>query len=57
MSEHEKNLDKKYRCWISEKENTLSFTCKEGYELKEFNSHKEFQDYYYRKTYWGYRVQ
>ena len=48
---------KKYRCWISDKEKILSFSFEEGYELKEFSNHKEFQEYYYNKTYWGYRVQ
>ena len=49
--------NKKYRCWVSKQEKIISFTYEEGYELKEFDSHAEFQDYYYRKTYWGYRVQ
>lgn len=57
MSEHEKDSDKKYRCWISDEEKILSFSFEKGYELMEFDSHTEFQDYYYRKTYWGYRVQ
>ena len=57
VSEHEKNSDKKYRCWISEKEKILSFGFEEGYKLIEFDSYQEFQDYYYRKTYWGYRAQ
>ena len=57
LSEHEKNSKKKYRCWISDKEKILSFSFEEDYELKEFDSYEEFQDYYYRKTYWGYRVQ
>ena len=57
MSEHEKDSDKKYRCWISDEEKILSFSFEEGYELMEFDSYTEFQDYYYRKTYWGYRVQ
>ena len=55
--EHKKDSDKKYRCWISEEEKILSFSFEEGYELIEFDSYKEFQDYYYRKAYWGYRVQ
>ena len=57
MSEHEKNYKKKYRCWINDKEKILSFSFKEGYVLIEFDSYEEFQDYYYRKTYWGCRVQ
>ena len=57
MSEHEKDSDKKYRCWISDEEKILSFSFEEGFELMEFDSYTEFQDYYYRKTYWGYRVQ
>lgn len=57
MSEHEKDSDKQHRCWISDEEKILSFRFEEGYELMEFDSYTEFQDYYYRKTYWGYRVQ
>ena len=57
MSEHEKASYKKYKCWISDEEKILSFSFEEGYELMEFDSYTEFQDYYYRKTYWGYRVQ
>ena len=57
MSEHEKDSNKKYRCWISDEEKILSFSFEKGYELMEFDSYTEFQDYYYRKTYWGYRVQ
>ena len=57
MLEHEKDSDKKYRCWINKQEKILSFSFEEGYELIEFDSYKEFQDYYYRKTYWDYRVQ
>ena len=56
MSEHEKDSDKKYRCWISDEEKILSFGFEKCYELMEFDSYTEFQDYYYRKTYWGYRV-
>ena len=48
---------KKYRCWISEKEKIISFHFEDGYELKEFDTYKEFQDFYYQKSYWGYRVQ
>ena len=48
---------KKYRCYISEKEKILSFHFEDGYELKEFNTYREFQDFYYKITYWGYRVQ
>lgn len=57
MWKHRKNPDnKKYRCWINEEERILSFSFIEGYELKEFDTYSEFQEYYYRKTYWGYRV-
>ncbi len=56
MTENEKISNKKYQCWINEKEKILSFGSQEGYKLLEFDSHQEFQDYYYRKTYWGYRV-
>ena len=47
---------KKYRCWISEKEKILSFHFEDGYELKEFDTYKEFQNFYYLKSYLGYRV-
>ena len=57
MSEHNKNADKKYRYWVSDKDKILSFSFEEGYEMKELDTYCEFQDYYYRKTYWGYRVQ
>ena len=58
MSKSNKLSNKKvYRCWINDKEKILSFSYIEGYKLKEFNSYTQFQDYYYRKTYWGYRVQ
>ena len=57
MSEHEKDSNKKYRCWISDEDKILSFSFEEDYELIEFDTYQEFQDYYYRKTYWGYRVQ
>ena len=58
MSEHRDNSDKKnFRCWISENEKILSFHYIEGYELKEFDTYREFQDFYYQKSYWGYRVQ
>ena len=49
--------DKKYQCWINEKEKILSFSFVEGYELKEFDNYKDFQDFYYQKSYWGYRIQ
>ena len=52
-----KSSDKKYRCWISEEEKILSFSFEENYELIEFDSYEEFQEYYYHKIYWGYRVQ
>ena len=56
--EHEKEPNiKNYQCWINKKEKILSFSCAEGFELREFDSYEQFQDYYYRKTYWGYRVQ
>lgn len=48
---------KKYRCWINDEEKILSFSYVEGYKMKEFDTHKEFQDFYYQKSYWGYRVQ
>lgn len=48
---------KKYRCWINDREKILSFTYVEGYKLKEFYTYKEFQEFYYQKSYWGYRVQ
>ena len=48
--------NKKYCCWISEKDRILSFSAESGYEFKEFNTQAEFQEYYYNKTYWGYRV-
>ena len=48
---------KKYRCWISDEEKILSFHFEDGYELKEFDTYTEFQDFYYQKSYWGYRVQ
>ena len=48
---------KKFRCWINKEEEILSFHYVEGYELKEFDTHEEFQDFYYRTSYWGYRVQ
>lgn len=47
----------KYQCWINEKKKILSFHFVDGYQLKEFDTHKEFQDFYYQKSYWGYRVQ
>ena len=46
---HRKDTEK-YRCWINEEDRILSFSFKEGYELKEFKTYKEFQDYYYRKA-------
>ncbi len=55
--ERDKNSDKKYRCWISDEEKILSFSFEEGYELIEFDSYWDFQNYCYQKTYWGYRVQ
>ena len=55
--EQKKNKNgKKYRCWINRKDKILSFTYIEGYELKEFDSHTEFKEYYYSKSYWGYKV-
>lgn len=58
VSKSTTSLDvKKYRCWINDEEKILSFSYVEGYTIKEFDTHKEFQDFYYRKTYWGYRVQ
>lgn len=57
MFKHKNKAEnKKYRCWISDEDKILSFSCIEGYELKEFDDFSEFQEYYYRKTYWGYRV-
>ena len=58
MSEQRDNSDnKKFRCWISKEDEILSFHYVEGYELKEFETHSEFQEYYYWKSYSGYRVQ
>ena len=58
MSGNVKNSDnKKYCCWINEEDRILSFNYIEGYTLKEFDTYNEFQKFYYRKTYWGYRVQ
>ena len=57
MYKHKKDSDKKYRCWINDEDKILSFSCVKGYVPIEFNTYAEFQDYYYRKTYWGYRVQ
>lgn len=57
MPKYEKEFDKKYRCWISDVDKILSFFYVEGYELKEFDTYSEFQNYYYEKTYWGYKAQ
>ncbi|MBQ6718456.1 MAG: hypothetical protein IJN22_06115 [Clostridia bacterium] len=57
MLKHEKEFDKKYRCWISDDDKILSFFYVEGYEMKEFDTYSEFQNYYYEKTYWGYKAQ
>ena len=57
MPKCEKEFDKKYRCWISDVDKILSFFYVEGYELKEFDTYSEFQNYYYEKTYWGYKAQ
>ena len=57
VTELKKDSGKKYRCWISDEDKILSFSFEEDYELIEFDTYQEFQDYYYRKTYWGYRVQ
>ena len=48
--------NKKYRCWINKKDKILSFTRIDGYEIREFNTHAEFKEYYYNKSYWGYKV-
>ena len=52
----EKQDNKKYVCWINEKDKILSFTYIEGYEQKEFKTQSEFKEYYYNKSYWGYKV-
>lgn len=58
MSEQRDNFDnKKFRCWINKEDKILSFHYVEGYELKEFDTHSEFQEYYYWKSSTGYRVQ
>ena len=58
MCEYSKDSNEKvYRCWISEEDRIVSFSPVEGYEAKEFKSYSDFQEYCYRKTYWGYRVQ
>lgn len=49
--------ERKYLCWINESEKILSFHFVEGYTLKEFDTHAEFQDFYYQMSYCGYRVQ
>ena len=51
-----KSQNKTYRCWISNDDRIISFSNIDGYELKEFDYFLEFQEYYYRKTCWGYRV-
>ena len=51
-----KENNKKYVCWINEEDKILSFTYIEGYELKAFDTETEFKDYYYNKSYWGYKV-
>lgn len=48
--------NKKYQCWISDDDRIISFSYIDRYELKEFDDFSEFQEYYYRKTYWGYKV-
>ena len=53
---NEKSDDKKYRCWINKKDKILSFTYIQGYEIKAFDTETEFKDYYYNKSYWGYKV-
>lgn len=55
MSEN-KNL-KKYQCWVNDEDMILSFAPIDGYELKEFDVYSEFQDYYFKKTYCGYKAQ
>lgn len=58
MLENDKSANKnKYRCWINEEDRILSFHYIEGFVLKEFDSFSEFQEYYYKKTYWGFSVQ
>lgn len=57
MSQQVENKDnKKYVCWINEKDKILSFSYIEGYEQKEFKTQSEFKEYYYNKSYWGYKV-
>lgn len=58
VSESGNNADNMvFCCWISEKDRILSFSYIEGYERKEFDTYKAFQEFYYKQTYWGYRVQ
>ena len=47
----------KYFCWINKEEQILSFHYVEGYIMVEFDSHEEFQNFYYQKSYNGYRIQ
>lgn len=57
MSKQEGNSDnQKYRCWINRKDKILSFTRIDGYEIREFSTYTEFKEYYYNKSYWGYKV-
>jgi len=51
------NKKQTYYCWINEEDRILSFHYIEGFVLKEFDSFSEFQEYYYKKTYWGFSVQ
>lgn len=57
FTEKEKSTAAKYRCWVSDNDRIISFSYIEGYELIEFKKYSDFQNYYYQKTYWGYRVQ
>ena len=58
MTKNDKtDVNRKYRCWISEDEQILSFRPVLGYEMKEFENYEQFQEYYYKKTYQGYKAQ
>ena len=56
MKDKSRAENKKYQCWINDDDRIISFSQIDGYELKEFDDFSEFQEYYYRKTYWGYKV-
>lgn len=56
LKDKSREENKKYQCWISDDDRIISFSYIDRYELKEFDDFSEFQEYYYRKTYWGYKV-